>query len=351
MPLSQQHFSILNNHFSAMARTYGTGAADIASGFNPDGTVLPTFFHGGLALLSSDENHSLNDINIVMVEDRQGEAFLWAGGEPCTSRTDMDARDRETSSLLSNPSKYITQETQCDVHIPYASISKWAMAAKSKQYGKSEQQNFSSKYSKFTQRRVCLDVLNIGFNGVSVSAETSPTSKLTDVNKGWTQIVKEQLQQQIMATPLTVGVGGDYANLDAAVADLLDQKIDVALRDDLVCIISDNLIADERWRFYNANEFHAEKKNTSDTFKHFGGLDLVRIPNFPDNTIVVTSLDNLSLYIKESTTYRQVVCNSKRNRVEDYQHREDAYVVENMAKYAALTALSPKAQEAQEAVS
>lgn len=232
------------------------------------------------------------------------------------------------------------------MHIPYGTISKWAMAAKSKQYGKSEQQNFSSKYSKFTQRRVCLDVLNIGFNGISVSNETSPTAKLTDVNKGWTQIVKEQLPEQIMSTPLTVGAGGDYVNLDAAVADLLDQKVDVALRDDLVCIISDNLIADERWRFYNSNEFHSEKKNTSDTFKHFGGLDLVRIPNFPDNTIVVTSLDNLSVYIKESTTYRQIVCNSKRNRVEDYQHREESYVVENMAKYAALTALSPKAQEA-----
>ncbi|HAS6882997.1 phage major capsid protein, P2 family [Vibrio parahaemolyticus] len=341
MSLSRETVSVLNHHFSALAKTYSVSAADISTGFNPDGAVLPKFFHNGLLALSSNDEHQLTDINIVMVEDRQGEAFLWAGGEPCTSRTNMDVKDRETTSLLSNPSKYATAETQCDIHIPYGTISKWAVASKSKQYSKDAQKNFGMKYTTFVQKRVCSDVLNIGFNGVSVDAETTPSAKLTNVNKGWTQVVKDQKPSQIMSNPLTIGVNGDYANLDAAVADLLDQKIDIALRDDLVCIISDNLIADERWRFYNSVEFHTEKKNTSDTFTHFGGLDSVRIPNFPDNTIVITSLDNLSVYIKESTPYRQIEPNAKRNRVEDYQHREEAYIVENMAKYAALTSLTP----------
>lgn len=346
MSLSVEARSALNNHFSAMAKTYNVNVNAISAGFNPDGSVLPKFFHNGFLALSSNEEHPLTEINVVMVEDRQGTAFLWAGGEPCTSRTNMDAKDRETTSLLSNPSSYSTQETQCDVHIPYGTVSKWSVASKSKQYSKDQQMNFGMKYTSFVQKRVCSDVLNIGFNGTSVADETSPSSKLVDVNKGWIQVVKDQKNEQIMAMPLTVGVGGDFVNLDAAVADLLDQCIDVALREDLVCVISDNLIADERWRFYNATEFHSEKKNTSDTFTHFGGLDLVRVPNFPDNTIVVTSLDNLSVYIKESTTYRQIEPNTKRNRVEDYQHREEAYVVENMAKFAALTSLTPKADEA-----
>lgn len=346
MSLSVEARSALNNHFSAMAKTYNVNVNAITDGFNPDGAVLPTFFYNGFSALTTNKDHPLTEINVVMVEDRQGTAFLWAGGEPCTSRTNMDAKDRETTSLLSNPSAYSTQETQCDVHIPYGTVAKWAVASKSKQYSKDQQQNFGMKYTAFVQKRVCSDVLNIGFNGTSVADETSPSSKLVDVNKGWIQAVEDQKNEQIISTPLTVGVGGDYANLDAAVADVLDQKIEVALREDLVCLISDNLIADERWRFYNANEFHTEKKNTSDTFTHFGGLDLVRIPNFPDNAIVVTSLDNLSVYIKESTTYRQIESNTKRNRVEDYQHREEAYVVENMAKFAALTLLTPKANEA-----
>lgn len=348
MSLSRDAFGVLNNHFAAMAKTYRVSSAELAGGFNPDGEILPAFFHGGLQLLTTNEDHPLTEINIVMVEDRQGEAFLWAGGEPCTSRTDMENKDRETTSLLSNPSTYVTKETQCDVHIPYGHVSKWALASKSNQYSKDKKSNFSVKYAMFVQRRACSDVLNIGFNGTSADGTTTPSAKLTNVNKGWIQIVKDQKPAQIMSTPLTIGVGGDYANLDAAVADVLDQKIDVALREDLVCVISDNLIADERWRFYNAAEFHTEKKNTSDTFTHFGGLDSVRIPNFPDNTIVVTSLDNLSVYIKESTTYRQIECNSKRNRVEDYQHREESYVVENMAKFGALTAVTPKAQESAE---
>lgn len=345
MSLSRDGFSILGNHFSAMAKSYNISSADISKGFNPNGAIIPVFFHRGFESLSTDENHPLSDINVVMVEDRQGDAFLWAGGEPCTSRANMDNSDRETSSLLGNPSTYATKETQCDVHIPYGIISKWAVASKSNNYSSETKKSFSAKYTDFVQKRVCSDVLNIGFNGVSADPETTPSKKLTNVNKGWIQIAKDQAAAQVMDVPLTVGQGGDYFNLDAAVADLLDNFIDISLRDGLVCIISDNLISDERQRFYNSTEFHTEKKNTSDTFTHFGGLDNVRIPNFPDNSIVITSLDNLSVYIKESTTYRQIECNSKRNRVEDYQHREEAYVVENLAKFGAVTNLSPVSTE------
>lgn len=341
MSLSRDAFSILNSHFSTMAKSYNVSSADIYSGFNPDGAIIPVFFHKGFESLSTRDDHPLTDINVVMVEDRQGEAFLWAGGEPCTSRTNMDNSDRSTSSLLGNPSEYVTKETQCDVHIPYGIVAKWAIASKSGSYSSENKKKFSVKYTEFVQRRVCSDVLNIGFNGVSADAETTPSKKLTNVNKGWIQVVKDQKLEQVITNPVTVGPGGNYANLDAVVADLTNVLIDISLRDNLVCLISDNLISDEQYRFYNSSEFHTEKKNTSDTFTHFGGLDYVRIPNFPDNTVVVTSLDNLSVYIKDSTTYRQIECNSKRNRVEDYQHREEAYVVENLAKFGAVTNLVP----------
>ncbi len=350
MSLSREHSSILNNHFSLMAQNYNITSGEISSGFNPHGEVIPKFFHSGMKLISNNEDHPFSDINIVLVEDRQGTAFLWAGGEPCTGRTNMDDGDRQTSSLISNPSIYETAETQCDVHIPYGIISKWAIASRNKQYSSKEKTNFGNKYVSFVQKRVCMDVLNIGFNGTNAAPTTSPQARLVDVNKGWIQTVKEQKPEQVIVAPLTLG--GDaadpanYVNLDAAVADILDQSIDISLRDGLVCIISDNLIADERYRFYQANDFIKEKKDTSDTFSHFGGLDAVRVPNFPDNTIVVTSLENLSVYIKESTTYRQIERNPRRNRVEDYQHREEAYVVENMAQFAAVTNLTPASEAA-----
>lgn len=347
MSLSRDAISRLEKHFSQMANSYSISASAISTGFNPDGEVIPKFFSQGLLAVSSSEAHPLNDINIVMVEDRQGEGFLDTGGYPCTGRTNTDTTDRETHSLVGKPSTYETKETQCDVHIPFGIINKWAVAAGSKQYSNNVQSSFSQKYSKFVQERVALDSLNIGFNGTSASVSTTPGTKLTDVNKGWIAVVKEQTPAQIIDTELTVGDGAgateqaDYKNLDAAVADLLDICITSSHRHGLVCIISDNLIADERNRVYNNVDFIPEKKNTADTFSHFGGLDRVVVPNFPDNTIVVTSLDNLSIYIKESTTYRQITSNHKRNRVEDYQHREEAYIVENMEKFAAITNLTP----------
>lgn len=343
MSLSRDAISRLEKHFSQMANSYSINASAIASGFNPNGEVIPKFFSQGLLAVSSSEAHPLNDINIVMVEDRQGEGFLDTGGNPCTGRTNTDTTDRETHSLVGKPSKYETKETQCDVHIPFGIINKWAVAAGSKQYSNNVQNSFSQKYSKFVQERVALDSLNIGFNGMYAAASTTPGSKLTDVNKGWIAVVKEQMPAQVIDSALTVGSGvsASYKNLDAAVADLLDICITSSHRHGLVCIISDNLIADERNRVYNNVDFIPEKKNTSDTFSHFGGLDRVVVPNFPDNTIVVTSLSNLSIYIKESTTYRQITSNHKRNRVEDYQHREEAYIVENMEKFAAITNLTP----------
>lgn len=340
--LSSESSVTLGNYFSALAKTYGVKVDQIVSGFNPNSSVYPTFFNRGLAVISEDENHSLTEINVVMVEDRQGESFLWAGGTPCTSRTNMDNEDRETTSLLENPSTYVTKETQCDIHLPFGTIQKWSVSSKNKNHTKNQKSSFANKYTDFVTRRVVTDVLNIGFNGVECLEKTTPGKLLTGVNKGWIQIVKEQKPEQVLSDPLTIGLGGDYVNLDAAVADVLDTSIDLSLHEDLVCIISDNLISDERQKLYQSSEFHLEKKLTSDTFKHFGGLDRVKIPNFPSDTIVVTSLDNLSVYIKESTIFRQVVNNPKRNRVEDYQHREEAYIVENLSKFAAITDLKEK---------
>nr|WP_045625965.1 hypothetical protein [Vibrio parahaemolyticus] len=77
MSLSREASSALNTHFSSMARSYSVTAAQIASGFNPDGVVIPKFFHGGLVALSTNEKHPLSEINIVMVEDRQRRKAFW----------------------------------------------------------------------------------------------------------------------------------------------------------------------------------------------------------------------------------------------------------------------------------
>ena len=63
--------------------------------------------------------------------------------------------------------------------------------------------------------------------------------------------------------------------------------------------------------------------------KRIGGLQGMDVPFFPDNALMVTTLDNLSVYWPNGARRRFVTENPKRNRIENYESSNDAYVVED----------------------
>jgi hypothetical protein len=50
-----------------------------------------------------------------------------------------------------------------------------------------------------------------------------------------------------------------------------------------------------------------------------GGLQAVRAPSFPANAVLITRLDNLSIYWQEDTRRRSVIDNPKRDRIENFE--------------------------------
>ena len=62
--------------------------------------------------------------------------------------------------------------------------------------------------------------------------------------------------------------------------------------------------------------------------KRFGGLQAVAVPFFPANAILITSLSNLSIYYQDSARRRNLLDNPKRDRIENYESSNDAFVVE-----------------------
>ena len=66
----------------------------------------------------------------------------------------------------------------------------------------------------------------------------------------------------------------------------------------------------------------------------YGGLPSFSVPFFPVNGVVVTSWDNLSIYFQDSSWRKQTVDNPKRSRVEDYNSRNEGYVIEQLEKFA-----------------
>ena len=61
------------------------------------------------------------------------------------------------------------------------------------------------------------------------------------------------------------------------------------------------------------------------------------MPFIPNNTIVVTTLDNLSIYYQDGARRRTVVDNAKRDQIENYESSNDAYVVEDYGRGCVIT--------------
>jgi hypothetical protein len=53
---------------------------------------------------------------------------------------------------------------------------------------------------------------------------------------------------------------------------------------------------------------------------------------------VVTTFDNLSIYFQDSSWRRKLEENSKRSRMEDYNSRNEGYVIEQLGKFAGIEA-------------
>ena len=56
------------------------------------------------------------------------------------------------------------------------------------------------------------------------------------------------------------------------------------------------------------------------------------MPFFPAGVLKVTTLDNLSIYFQEGARRRAIQDNPKRDRIENYESSNDAYVVEDYGR-------------------
>jgi P2 family phage major capsid protein len=277
----------------------------------------------------------LQRINVIGVSEIKGQKVFLGVSGPVSGRTNTKTTDREAKDVSAlDDSTYELFSTESDVSLPYAKIDAWAKFP-----------DFHQRYSAAVQKQIALDRIMVGFHGTSAAAQTDIVAHpmLQDVNKGWLQIAREQIPQQVMSQGLTagkvtLGEGGDYANLDALVHDT-KQMVDERLRDggDLIAIIGSDLLAADKAKLYaKQGDVPTEKERIEDAqvIATYGGLPSFSVPFFPVNGVVVTSFDNLSIYFQDSSWRKQTIDNPKRSRVEDYNSRNEGYVIEQLEKFA-----------------
>ena len=292
---------------------------------------------------TKEEVSFLDRINVTTVTEQQGQVLGLNATGLIAKRTNTAAEDRSPREVHSiGENDYLCSKVEFDTAIRYATLDAWA-----------RKPNFRSLVQQQTRRQIALNQIMIGFHGESVAAVTDPTANPQgqDVAEGWLKKLALRNVAQYMtegdtANEIRIGEGGDFTNLDVAVASVASM-IPAEFRGsgDLIAIIGSELLSNEKVKFYDANgNTPTEKSRIEDkqVIGTYGGLPAFEIPHFPARGILVTSFDNLSIYIQDTSIRRQMIDNPRRDQYENFYSMNLDYVLEELGKAAAVHAANVK---------
>jgi P2 family phage major capsid protein len=323
-----------NAFMSRVAELNGVDTGDLDKKFSVEPSVTQT-----IMTRVQDSSTFLTRINILPVRDMKGEKIGLDVSGSIASTTDTAGGDeRETADFATLDAEgYFCQQVNYDFHIRYNTLDLWA-----------RYQDFQTRLRDAIVKRQSLDRIMIGFNGTH-RAKTSNRVKfplLQDITPGWLQKYRENAPSRVMnkvvaedgsvvSEKVRVGAGGDYANLDALVMDATNTLIAPWYQEDpeLVVICGRQLLADKYFPLVNQEQPNTEAlaADLIISQKRIGNLPAVRVPYYPADALLITRMDNLSIYWQEDTHRRHMVENSKRDRIENYESINEDYVVEDYA--------------------
>ncbi|CAI1076691.1 phage major capsid protein, P2 family [Serratia entomophila] len=323
-----------NAFMSRLAELNGVDTGDLDKKFSVEPSVTQT-----IMTRVQDSSTFLTRINILPVPEMKGEKIGLDVSGTIASTTDTAGGDeRETADFATLDAEgYFCQQVNYDFHIRYNTLDLWA-----------RYQDFQTRLRDAIVKRQALDRIMIGFNGTH-RAKTSNRVKfplLQDIAPGWLQKYRENAPARVMdkvvskeggvvSDKVRVGAGGDYANLDALVMDATNTLIAPWYQEDpeLVVICGRQLLADKYFPLVNQEQPNTEAMAADLIIsqKRIGNLPAVRVPYFPADALLITRMDNLSIYWQEDTHRRHMVENAKRDRIENYESINEDYVVEDYA--------------------
>lgn len=315
---------LYNAYLDQVAKLNGVESA--AEKFTVEPSVQQT-----LETKIQESSEFLGRINMVGVAEQMGDKIGLGVSGPIASTTNTTTTDRATRDVtVMDEQGYVCTQTNFDTHLTYAKIDAWAKF-----------QDFQTRIRDAILRRQALDRIMIGFNGTSrqATSDFGTNQLLQDVNIGWLQKYRTHASDRVLAEvvaesgKVTVGATGDYKNLDALVFDAINNMIEPWYQEDggLVAIMSRDLLADKYFPLINTANPPSEQAALDMVIsqKRVGGVQAVRVPYMPAGKIFITSLENISIYWQEGARRRTVVDNAKRDRVENYESSNEAYVIED----------------------
>ncbi|HEX8301074.1 phage major capsid protein, P2 family [Sphingomonas sp.] len=290
--------------------------------------------------VQQSQSEFLSTINVITVPEQEGDKVGVGITRTIAGRVNTANGTRRTPTPATDTSdggRYRCEKTNFDTAIKYATLDAWA-----------HRKEFQTLIRNAILKRQGLDRILIGWNGTSVAATTDRGANplLQDVNKGWLYKIRTFAASRVLADgglttdptkAIYVAEGTDtqvdYVNLDALVFDAIE-LLDEWNRDDteLVVICGRDLVHDKYFNIVNAAGDKATEQLARDVLlstKKIGGLQAVRVPGFPAGKLLITRLDNLSIYEQEGSRRRMVKDEPALDQIENYESVNEAYVVED----------------------
>lgn len=321
-----------NRFLDQQAALNGADPSDVRAGKNF--TVTPSV-QQKLIDRQQESSAFLQAINIQTVSEQMGETLGLSVSGPLASRTNTaggTARTTTDPSGLDGDS-YVCVQTNSDTHLTYAKLDAWAKF-----------KDFQTRIRNQIIQRQALDRIMIGWNGTTAAAQSNKATNplLQDVNVGWLQKVRGyKAGASVLAEGgkedgkiiIDAAGAGDYKNVHALVVDATHNLLPSWARgdSDLVAILGDDLLHETFFPLVDSNLVPSETlaADLVMSAKRVGGKKAATVPFFPSNAILVTRLDNLSIYEQDGKRRRTIVDRAELDRVQTFESSNDAYVIED----------------------
>lgn len=321
-----------NQYLSRIAELNGIAANDLDKKFAVEPSVTQTLFDK-----IQQSSSFLKLINMVTVGELTEEkvGIDVTGSIASTADTDGGVERKTADFGKLDSYRYFCHPVNFDYHLKYGKLDLWARF-----------QDFQIRIRNAIIKRQALDYITIGFNGVSRAATSDRAQNplLQDVAIGWLQKYRNDAPERVMSSitakdgtvisdTIKVGKGGHYANLDALVMDAFESLVAEIHREnpEMVVICGRRILTDKY--FPMINKFQANSEQLAGELiisqKTIGQLQAVRAPFFPANSVFITTLDNISIYLYEDGHRRHIVENPKLDQVENYEQVKVDFVIED----------------------
>jgi hypothetical protein len=211
------------------------------------------------------------------------------------------------------------------------------------------QQDLVQKWNKRIVEAIALDKEFLIFNGVDDAESTLDVTddEVAKLDKGIIKQVEEfnplnyieeyTLEDGTTPTDNKVRIGSSlnktagFKTIDQCI-DQYTSLIPRHLRRNIVAMFNNNLLAQFSGKLYEQSIIPSEKDQIQKALHTWGGLPAYIHPDIPDNTIIITSFDNIAMYYRKGSLRRKMTDDIGSHGIRDIWYWEQDICVQDLQR-------------------